>query len=174
MQQQTKKPLSYYMRFLHNNVGFFIVGLVVIYSLSGIVQTYRDTDIFKAEKKETKQLAPGLDEAKLGEALRLRGFKVEKTEGDLIVFKDGTYNQATGVANYTTKDFYSWIKPFTELHKTPSGKARHFFTDIFAICLLFMSISAFWMFKPGTKPFSRGVLMTVGGIIAAIILLILK
>ena len=44
----TKKPaknMRYYMRFLHNNIGFFIVGLVVIYSLSGILQIYRDTDL---------------------------------------------------------------------------------------------------------------------------------
>lgn len=161
------------MRLLHNNVGFFIVGLVVIYSLSGIVQTCRDDDIFKQEKLETKTLAPHLDEAKLGEALRLRGFKVTKTAGDMVSFKEGTYNKATGVATYTTKEFYPWIMPLSELHKTPSNKVTHYFTTVFGIALLFMSVSAFWMFKPGTKLFSRGVYFTVAGIVAAVILLVL-
>jgi hypothetical protein len=42
------------MRDLHNNIGFFIVGLVVIYSLSGIVQTYRDTSFLKHDVKNEK------------------------------------------------------------------------------------------------------------------------
>lgn len=172
MEQQSKKSWSYWMRFLHNNVGFFIVGLVIIYSLSGIVQTYRDADIFKEEKVQKKTLASGLDEAKLGEALKLRGFKVTKTEGDILSFKDGSYNKATGEATYTTKEFYAWILPFTELHKTASKNIVHYFTNIFAIALLFMAISAFWMFKPGTKLFSRGVYLTVAGVVAAVLLLV--
>jgi hypothetical protein len=36
-----------------------------------------------------------------------------------------------------------------------------------------MSVSAFWMFKPGTRLFSRGVYMAVAGIVAAVILLII-
>ncbi len=42
--KKSNKNLRYYMRFLHNNIGFFIVGLVIIYSLSGILQIYRDID----------------------------------------------------------------------------------------------------------------------------------
>jgi hypothetical protein len=173
MEQQSKKTLSYYMRFLHNNVGFFIVGLVMIYSLSGIVQTYRDVDIFKKVELHTKQLDPNLKENQLGEALKMRGFKATGMNDTTISFRDGSYNKATGLATYTTKEFYPWIQPFTELHKTSTKGVAHYFTTIFGVLLLFMSISAFWMFKPGTKLFSRGVYMTIAGIIGAVILLIL-
>jgi hypothetical protein len=105
--------------------------------------------------------------------LRLRDFTVEKNDGNIVYFKNGTYNLVTGVANYTTKEWYGFIVPFTELHKTSSGGAAHYFTTIFGVLLLFMSVSAFWMFKPGTKLFSRGVYMTTAGIIASIILLFL-
>jgi hypothetical protein len=35
-------------------------------------------------------------------------------------------------------------------------------------------VSAFWMFKPGTKAFSSGIILTVLGIIASIILVLLN
>jgi hypothetical protein len=167
------KNLRYYMRFLHNNIGFFIVGLVVIYSLSGIIQIYRDTTFLKHEVLNEKKLSPNLEPSQLKDALRLRDFAVEKTVGNIVYFKNGTYNSATGIANYITQEWYSFIAPFTELHKASSKNAAHYFTTIFGILLLFMSVSAFWMFKPGTRLFSRGVYMTVAGIIVSMIILFL-
>lgn len=176
----SKKPaknMRYYMRFLHNNIGFFIVGLVVIYSLSGLLQIYRDTDILKHDVVNKKKLDLNLSPDKLKDALRLRELVIQKTEGTVVYFKDGNYNAATGMASYTTKEWYSWVLPFTELHKTRSKDSEHslahYFTTIFGILLLFMSVSAFWMFKPGTKLFSRGVYMTIAGIAASIVLLFL-
>ena len=118
---------------------------------------------------------PGLSEAQLGPQLRLRDFKVIKTAGDTLYFKDGKYNSVTGQAVYTSREWYAWIKPFTDLHKKSSSKdIGHYFTTIFGFALFFMSISAFWMFKPGTKAFSRGVLLTVTGVIASVLLLLLQ
>lgn len=161
------------MRWLHNKVGFFLVGLVIIYTLSGIVQTYRDTNFLKHDVAHAQKLPPNLPDTALATALKLRNLKITKTEGNIQYFKEGTYNKETGIANYTTRELYSWITPFTSLHKTASKSMRHYFTIVFAVALLFMSISAFWMFKPGTRPFSSGVLLTIGGIIGAILLLLL-
>lgn len=171
--QKTKRNFRWYMRFLHNKIGFFITGLVIIYSLSGIIQIYRDTDFLKHEVLHGKQLATNLNEAQIGANLRLRDFKVTKTAGDTLYFKEGTYNVSTGKASYVTKEWYSWIVPFTELHKSSSRDAGHYLTTLFGICLFFMSVSAFWMFKPGTKLFSRGVLLTIAGVVASLIMLIL-
>lgn len=175
MKKETKstgrKNLRWCMRFLHNKIGFIITGLVIIYSLSGLVQTYRDTDLLKQEVVNEKQIGPGLNEAQLGPKLRLRDFKVTNIKGDTLYFKDGNYNSATGKASYVTKEWYAWITPFTELHKSSSKNTAHYFTTIFGILLLFMSGSAFWMFKPGTKAFSSGVLLTIAGVVAALLLL---
>ncbi len=160
------------MRDLHNNVGFIIVGLVVIYALSGIVQTYRDTDFLKHEIKNEKTIEPHLDAEKLGKAIKQKELKIDKTEGAILSFKGGTYNSETGEVKFVTKEWYSWVKPFTELHKSNSKGLIHYFTVAFAIALFFMSVSAFWMFKPGTKAFSSGVILTVVGIIASIILVL--
>ena len=175
--KKSPKNMRYYMRFLHNNIGFFIVGLVVIYSLSGILQVYRDTDLLKHDVVNEKKLELNLTPAKLKDALRMKELVPEKTEGSVVYFKGGHYDGATGMASYTSKEWYSWVMPFTDLHKMRSKDAErpaaHYFTTIFGFALLFMSISAFWMFKPGTKLFSRGVYMTLAGIVASLILLFL-
>lgn len=168
------KKVRRYMRYLHNKIGFFIVGLVIIYGLSGILQTYRDTNLLKHDIVHEKLLSPGLSETALGSNLKLRNLKISKTEGSILYFREGSYNAETGMAKYTTKEWYSWVLPFTELHKTASKSVAHYFTTIFAIALLFMCVSAFWMFKPGTRLFSSGVWLTVGGIIAAVLLLFLR
>lgn len=159
------------MRYLHNKTGFFIVGLVIIYALSGLLQTYRDTDLLKHDVVHEQKLSPGLTEAQLGTSLRLRNLKVDKTDGAVLYFKEGTYNTETGQAKYATKEWYSWLVPFTELHKTASKSTAHYFTTLFGMALLFMSVSAFWMFKPGTKLFSSGVYLTIAGVVAALLLL---
>ncbi len=168
-----KRNLRWYMRYLHNKLGFFIAGLVIIYAFSGLVQTYRDTDLLKHDVSHNIQIEPQLKEADLGPKLKLRNLKVEKTEGSILHFKEGTYNAATGAASYVTKEWYSWIVPFTDLHKTASKSAAHYFTTVFGFVMLFMSVSAFWMFKPGTKLFSSGVILTALGIVAAVIMIFL-
>jgi hypothetical protein len=162
------------MRNLHNNIGYFIVGLVIIYAISGIIQTYRDTDFLKHEIKNEKTIEPNLDVEKLGKAIKQKELKIEKTEGSVIYFKNGTYNTQTGDVKYITKEWYSWVKQITELHKQNSKGIIHYFTIAFAVALFFMCFSAFWMFKPGTKAFSSGVILTVFGIVASIILILLS
>jgi len=162
------------MRDLHNKIGFVIVSLVVIYSLSGIVQTYRDTSFLKHDINNEKTIETNLDAEKLGKVIKLKNLKVEKTEGSIMYFKEGFYNTQTGEVKYTTEELYGWIKPFTELHKSSTNNIVHYFTIGFAVALFFMCVSAFWMFKPGTKAFSSGVILTVLGIIASIVLVLLS
>jgi hypothetical protein len=168
------KNIRWYMRYLHNKIGFFIVGLVIIYSFSGIIQTYRDTDLLKQVINHEKTLTPNLNEAQLGASLKIKNLKVEKTENNILYFKDGTYDAGTGIAKFTTKEWYSWIRKVTELHKSNSKSIAHYFTVAFSVLLFFMSISAFWMFKPGTKLFSGGVWMTIAGIVASVLLLLIS
>jgi hypothetical protein len=161
------------MRALHRDIGFFVVGLIIIYSLSGIVLIYRDTDFLKHEAQIEKKLPPNLLASELGSMLRLKDFKILKTEGDLVYFQNGTYNIASGVAEYTQKELPPWFSKFSNLHKTTSKSLAHWFTTIFGVLLLFLAISSFWMFKASTRQFRKGIFIAVTGIIFAVILLFL-
>jgi len=173
MEQKTKKTFNQYARTLHRNIGFFIAGLVIIYSLSGIVLIYRDTNFLKREALVEKKLSSNLADAELGIALQLRNFKIEKTEGDIIYFQNGTYNKVTGEAAYSITELPPLIKRLTDLHKTPSKNIKHWSTIAFGVLLLLMAISSFWMFKPGTNFFRKGIFMASAGIVAAVILLLI-
>jgi len=174
MTTKEKKSVYYYMRMLHRDIGFLAIGLTIIYSISGIVLIYRNTDFLKSEKQIEKQLPANLDESQLGGILHLRSLVVEKTEGDTVYFQKGTYNRTTGIVSYYDKALPSFLEKFNVLHKKSSGNITYIFSTIFGICLLFLAISSFWMFKPSTKMFRRGIVFTAIGLVLAILLLFLK
>jgi hypothetical protein len=123
--EENKKSLSYYMRSLHRDLGYLIVGLVIVYSLSGITLLYRNTSFLKQDVTVEKQLKPGLDEDQLGREIRMRDFKVEKTEGDIVYFQNGTYNKATGQAQVKSKEVIFPFNKFIDFHTTISLKLNH-------------------------------------------------
>lgn len=161
------------MRALHRDIGYFFVGLIFIYVLSGVVLVYRDTDYFKRETQITKTLSPDMDAKELGRALRIKGFEVTDTQGDVVHFKDGSYNKATGEAVYTKKELPWLLQKFVGMHKAASEKLSHVITLVFAAMLCFMAVSAFWMYPRRTPMFRRGVYIAVAGGILTVLLLLL-
>src|SRR4051812_44077759 len=105
------------MRIYHRYLGYFLAGIMAMYAISGIVLIFRDTEFLKSEKQVEKKLAPHINGEELGRALRIRDFKVEGTDGDIIKFKAGTYNQETGIAIYETKELPFLINKLTQIHK---------------------------------------------------------
>lgn len=160
-------------RVLHRYLGFFLVGIMAVYSISGIILIFRDTDFLKQEKQVVKTLEANLTGENLGKALKKRGFKAEKEEGDLIYFENGTYNKATGEAQYTVKELPYVLDKMTHLHKAKSSQPLFWLNIFFGVSLFFFVISAFWMFLPSTSIFKKGMYFTIGGIILTLLLLFL-
>jgi hypothetical protein len=173
MEQKEKRSIHRIMRALHRDAGFLILGFVIIYSLSGIVLVYRDTDFMKHDVKVERELAPNIPDEQLGMEIRMPGFKVERTEGDMVYFPGGSYNRTTGAASMTMKQVRFPFNKFIDLHKIMSNKSMHWFTILFGVVLLFMAISSFWMFKSNTKNFKRGIIFAVAGIVITVLLLFL-
>lgn len=173
MEVKGKRSIQSYLRSLHRDIGFFVIGLAIIYGLSGIILIYRDTDFLKSDQKIEKQLKPNMEESKIGPALRIKKFEVIKTEGSIVYFQNGTYDKSTGMAKYTEKVLPAFIESMNGLHKTPSGKPTHWFSIFFGVCLLFLAISSFWMFKPKTKMFKRSLGFACAGLVFTIIILII-
>lgn len=167
------RPARRIMRALHRDVGFFVVGLVLVYSLSGIVLVYRDIGLLTYTAKVEKELSPGMAPDELGKVLHLRGFKVLKTEGDMVYFPDGSYNKATGLAAYSVRQLPAPLQKFVELHKTASGKITHWYAILFGSLLCFLGISSFWMYNPGSPTLRRGACIAGAGIVATAVVLFL-
>jgi hypothetical protein len=159
-----------FMRIVHRYLGYFLAGIMVVYSISGILLIYRDTDFLKKENKYEKKFEPNLDEKKLGKEIKIKGFEVEKTEGDLMYFKQGTYNIKTGEAKYKKKELpFVWDK-MTKLHKSESKNPLSPLNAFFGISLFFFVISSFWMFPPKSKIFKRGMIFAAIGFVLALLL----
>ena len=125
-----KSKLGGTMRIVHRYLGFFLAGIMAVYALSGIILIFRDSDFLKEEKQVLKTVKPNASGEDLGRMLEIRGFKAEREEGDIVYFKDGTYNKKTGAADYKTKELPMVIEKMTHLHKAKSGDPL-FFLNVF-------------------------------------------
>lgn len=169
---ENKKNISQQVRTIHRTIGYFIAGMVIVFVFSGIMQIYRNTDFLKVSKDKDITIAPNLQANELGRALRLRDFKVEKEENGIVYFENGTYNSQTGEAKYVAKELPAFLDKMTELHTSSSKRGTHYFTLLFAVLLLGMVISSFWMYKPNTKTFKKGMIYVLIGVAVSILLII--
>ncbi|MCH4552963.1 MULTISPECIES: hypothetical protein [Aestuariibaculum] len=162
-----------YMRIIHRYLGFFLIGIMTVYALSGVVLIFRDSDFLKIESEVEKQLQPNLPTNQLGRELKIRDFKVAKEEGDVLFFNNGEYNKATGEAKFIQKELPLVLNKMTKLHKAKSKDPLFYLNIFFGVSLLFFAISSFWMFMPKTHIFRKGMYFTVFGMVLTFILLFL-
>ena len=158
-------------RVIHRYLGFFLAGIMIVYAISGIVLTFRNTDYLKKETHYEKNLSPNLAAENLGKALGKGRFKINKEEGELIFFDGGTYNKRTGIATYSEKKLPLLLDNMNKIHKMHSGHPLFWLGIFFGISLLFFAISAFWMFRPTTSVFKKGIYFTLGGVVLTLLLL---
>jgi hypothetical protein len=159
------------MRIYHRYLGYFLAGIMAVYAISGIVMIFRDTDAFKAEKIIERKLEANLNPQQLGTAIRIRDLKIESENGELLSFRQGTYNKATGVAVYTIKSLPVVMEKLTQLHKANTKHPLYYLNIFFGVSLLFFVVSSFWMFLPKTSIFKKGLYFTLAGIILTVVLL---
>lgn len=159
------------MRVVHRYLGFFLVGIMAVYAVSGIVLIFRDTDFLKQKEQLEKQVKPNASKEELGKLLKIKRLKVEKEEGNIYYFKDGTYNKETGLATYTDKHLPYVLDKMTHLHKAKSSEPLFFLNIFFGLSLLFFVISSFWMFLPNSSIFRKGLYFTLAGVVLTLLLL---
>ncbi len=174
MNKTSSKSIYYMMRVLHRDIGFLVIGITVVYAISGFALTYREADIFKTSTEVQKIVQPGLPANQLGRVLQMhKPLKIFSENGATVTFEEGTYNKETGEISYISHDFVPVIKQFNDLHFVSSKDSRHWFTATYAVLLLFLALSSFWMYKPGTKLFRRGLVLAIVGVFGSIILIMI-
>ncbi|HET6542065.1 MAG TPA: hypothetical protein VFG46_16360 [Chryseolinea sp.] len=161
------------MRIFHRYLGFFLSGIMAVYAISGIVMIFRETEFLKSERELERQLAVGLPDAEVGSTLRIKEFKVERSEGSMIYFREGTYDKKTGLAKFKAKQLPYVLDKMTKLHKATTNRPLFFLNIFFGVALLFFVLSAFWMFMPKTDVFRKGLYFALGGIVLTLILVFL-
>lgn len=159
------------MRIWHRYLGFFLAGIMTVYALSGIVMIFRQTDFLKKDKTYERTLQPNMPIPELGREIGIRDLKIDKEEGALLTFKQGTYNKETGMVKYTTKELPYILNKMTKMHKATTKDPFFYLNIFFGLSLLFFVISSFWMFMPSTKIFRKGLYFTLAGLALAFLLI---
>jgi len=159
------------LRVYHRYLGFFLAGVMAMYAVSGIIMIFRQTDFLKKEKIVERSVPVGIKLDDLGKELKFKEFKIEKTEGNTVYFKQGTFDLTTGVAKYQVKELPLLLEKMSQIHKATTKSPLFFLNIFFGLALLFFVLSAFWMFIPSSDIFKKGMYFTVAGILLVLILL---
>jgi hypothetical protein len=159
------------MRVYHRYLGFFLAGIMAIYSISGIIMIFRDTDFLKKEHRKVLTVAPNLKSDEIGPAIKLKNLKIKSDTLDVVTFEQGTYNKATGVAEFTVKELPYIVNKITKMHKATNKDPLYYLNIFFGLSLFFFVISSFYMFMPGTTIFKKGMYFTLAGIVLTLVML---
>jgi len=191
MSETTKKKKSFAntMRSLHRDLGYFVIGLTLIYALSGILLSGRalgwleqEYNIIKVmslnieKNKVLKNLDKELKEGQfdnmpasiLKDASRsLRHYKFKNEKDNIFIYKARkntiTYNHKTGEIRYLLRAHPPWIKQFIVAHKASHNNVWFYLAILYSIILSFLAISAMFMVKGKMGFKKRGVYFMLAG-----------
>ncbi|MFC2113860.1 PepSY-associated TM helix domain-containing protein [Bacteroidota bacterium] len=172
-------------RATHRDLGYFFVGMIIIYSISGIAinhnEDWNPNYIITVEDFET---APVLKEnidrdyvkfilASIGEEEQYKNHYFPRADLMKIFIKGGivVVHLDSGLATIEKSTKRPFFNEINFLHYDP-GKWWTLFSDIFAVALTFLAISGLFILKGRNGIKWRGTILMVAGIIIPIIFLI--
>ncbi len=161
------------MRVYHRYLGFFLAGIMAVYSISGIVLIFRETDFLKTEKLNERKVPTNLKNEEIGKELKIKELTILGEANGIVTFKQGTYNRATGEAKFITKELPPLMNKLTKLHKANTKQPLYYLNIFFGLSLFFFVISSFWMFLPKTTIFKKGMYFAIAGILFTLALIFL-
>ncbi len=181
------KKLRKFNRATHRDLGYFFVGMILIYSLSGIAINHLDdwdpSYIVKKWNVKTEQKIDknDFDKSKAIAILKeididnkYRKFYFPNNERLKIFFKGGNaiFDTKTGSGRVETLSKRKVFHTVNWLHYNPNFYWK-WFSDIFAVSLIILAISGMFILKGKNGLKWRGtILISIGILIPLIFLLI--
>lgn len=163
-----------WLRILHRDLGYLLIGFCLIYAVSGFLLNHMDgKDPAYETTHEKVALAPGLSKKTLGETWEsqsdlppLKGI-LNANEGFYRVMLDGgvgIYNIATGEVDY---EFHRQKVLIYYLNKFHYNKVNGWtpMADFFAFSLIFLALSGLFMFAGKNGVAGRGKWFLAAGIL---------
>jgi uncharacterized protein len=174
------------IRELHRDFGYFFIGLIISFSISGILQNHRQTwhpekytvevkpitvQLPKDEKEITEDFAKNLS---FGFKDKFRRHSIKKGELKISYEKhDVEIDIKSGKGEIITFRKTPFIAQMNQLHKDTSVWWIYY-SDLFAVGLIFIAVTGAMMFPRGKFSFkSRGWKLAVLGIVFPLIFLFL-
>lgn len=170
-----KKSLRHWLRDLHRDMGYFAVGMSLVYALSGFFLSHKN--VFSATRTETVEfkLAAGLELLDFREAVD-RETDVDLTysrqKGEYISFffegGEGDYHIPSGQVHYESYSRRGLMLFINQLHLN-QRKGWVAVADVFSFLLVFLALSGLVMVR-GRKGFlKRGIWFMLLGFVLILI-----
>jgi uncharacterized protein len=172
-------------RNIHRDLGYFYIGLIISFALSGILMNHRDqfhAEKFNVETKEIEVKLPGKEEITEAYAKDfIKQFQIEdtyrkhKVKGDnfRISYKntDVEIDVNTGKGEITTYRKTPIISQMMKLHKSTSNWWIYY-GDVFGLSLITIALTGAIMIPAGKFSFkNRGWKLAVAGVIIPLLVL---
>ena len=176
-------------RWLHRELSYLFAGMVIIYALSGLFMNHRrsidPSCVVSRKAYQIDEKLPGKDGMTrewvlallrpLGEADNFTQFYFPEPEQLKVFLKGGSslvVNTGTGEAVYESVRPRPLIAPMVKLHFNP-GSWWTCFADIFAVCLILITLTGIWMVKGPKGLWGRGGVELIIGILIPILFLLI-
>lgn len=179
--------MSLKARNLHRDLGYFYIGLIISFALSGILMNHREhfhAEKFNVEKKEIEVKLPAKDSIDEAYAKNfITQFQLEDTYRKHKI-KGGTFRISykntdveidleTGKGEIETYTKTPIISQMMKLHKSTSNWWIYY-GDIFGLALITIAITGAIMIPAGKFSFkNRGWKLAVAGIVIPLLILFL-
>lgn len=179
------------IRSLHRDLGYFVIGLTLIYAITGIILSGRALGWLEKEYISKTQVSKNLDikqfnnyfiekvikEEKVPEVFDKESYtmakkylklKLEKEEENTYFFKAWKnlkvkYNFKNGMLVVQNKGYPAYIEIFIDAHKATHKKIWFYLAIIYSVILSFLAISSFWMLKGKNGFKQRGIYFMLAG-----------
>jgi hypothetical protein len=170
------------LRIVHRDLGFAVVGVSLIYGISGIYLNHLDgKDPAYRTEERSLQLSVGLDEKQLSDVWNAdaelpplkRVFRIDEDHFRLML--DGgvaVYSSADGRADYerhTRREFVYWIN---RLHYN-KVKGWSPVADFFAGSVLFLAVSGMFIVRGKSGLAGRGKWYLLAGLLVPVLYVLL-
>jgi uncharacterized protein len=176
--KKSRKRLQWrsWLRALHRDFGYVVVGLTFVYALSGLaVNHIDDWDSNYVEWERTHQLTTPLPEEDTAAATEVRRqlgiaevptevYRVDDAELEILIGERTlNVNLKTGLVDDRGRDTRFFLRVANWLHLNRGKKAWTLIADGYAVLLLFLATSGMFML-PGRKGlWGRGAILVALG-----------
>jgi len=178
------------IRSLHRDLGYFVIGLTLIYAITGIILSGRGLGWFKVEFQDSTVISKNIKEKDFNKEfinIVLEGkvtevfpessyksvkkhmrLKLSKQEDEVLHFKAWRslrvkYDRNSGNLDVRYKGYPLALEIFVDAHKASHESAWFYLAIIYSVILSFLAISSFWMVKGKNGFRRRGVYFMLAG-----------
>ncbi|QKJ22083.1 hypothetical protein [Poseidonibacter lekithochrous] len=186
------KSFSNTVRSLHRDLGYFVIGLTLIYAITGIILSGRGLGWFKQEFKSQAVIQKSIETKKFNDIFiaevqkgtisevfptssyesvkKHLNLKLKKQEDTVYFYKawrtlEVRYDSNNGSLNVKYVGYPAVVELFIDAHKAAHEGAWFYLAILYSVILSFLAISSFWMVKGKNGFKRRGIYFMLAGFV---------